>query len=147
MSCFSILSARYFRVVVYITSIWKCCANGTYSLASPLILRSGDRRADVVTCVVILSGLRKLVHCPCHELCNVVSIKSYMQWNDVIQMQNYGHDERSVPASYNVHTQEPRFPCFGRKMLVRVGIGASSNSNVRFGFVFGGLQANGSTCA
>ena len=54
-------------------------------------------------------------------------------------MRNYGHDERGVPASYSVHTQELYFPFFGRKMFARVGIGASSNSDVRFGFVFGGL--------
>ena len=105
----------------------------------------GTGRADVVACVVMSSGQRKLVHCPCHELCNVVSIKSYMQCNDATQMRNYGHGERGVPASYSVHTQEPRFPFFGWEVFAGVSIGTSSDSDVRFGF--DGLGASGSTCA
>jgi len=69
----------------------------------------GTRRADVVACVVISSSLRKLVHCPCHKLCNVVNIKSYMQCNDATQMRNYEHDEQGVPASYSVDTQNTIF--------------------------------------
>ena len=70
-----------------------------------------------------------------------------MQCNDATQMRNYGHDEGGVPASYSVHTQGQRFPFFGREVLVGVGIGASSDSDVRFGFVFEGLGASGSICA
>ena len=40
------------------------------------------------------------------------------------------HGERAVHASYNVHTQEPRFSFFGRKVLARVGINTSLDSDV-----------------
>ena len=82
--------------------------------------------------MVMSSAQRKLVHCPCHKSSNVVNIKSYMQCNDAIYMQNYAHGERGVPASYSVHTQELRFPFFGRKVFAIVGFGALSDSNVIF---------------
>ena len=65
-----------------------------------------------------------------------------MQYNYATQMRNYGHGEQRVPASYSVHTQEPRSPFFGWEVFVGVGIGASSDFNVRFGFVFGVLGAS-----
>ena len=87
---------------------------------------------DVGAFVVMSSGQRKLVHCPCHKSCNVVSMKSYMQCNNATQMRNYAHGERGVPASYSVHTQELCFLFFGREVLAIVGFGAPSDSDVIF---------------
>ena len=47
-------------------------------------------------------------------------------------MRIYAFGERGVPASYSVHTQELRFPFFGREVLAIDGFGTPSDSDVIF---------------
>ena len=77
----------------------------------------GTGRGDVVAYVVISFGLRTLVHCPLHELCNTMSIRSYTQFKDEAHMRNYRHDKQGVLGGYSVDVEGPCILFFGRKVI------------------------------
>ena len=78
----------------------------------------GSGRVDVVAYVVISFGLRTLVHCPLHELCNIMSIRSYIHFNDEAHMRNCRCDKWGAHVGYSVDAQGLRFPFFYGKLLL-----------------------------
>ena len=77
----------------------------------------GTGRVDIVAYMMISFGLLILIHCPWHVLYNIMSTKSYTQFNDEAQIRNYRHDKQGVPASYSVDVEGLRFLFFDRKLL------------------------------
>ena len=57
-----------------------------------------------------------------------------MQYNDEIQIRNYGRNKRAIPTGYCVDAQAPRLLFFGREGPAGARTGASSNPELRIGF-------------
>ena len=75
-----------------------------------------------------------------------MSTRSYTQFNDEAQMQNYRRNKKGVPVDYSVDVQRPRFLFSWREVIAQAGTGVSLDTGVSIEFAAEGTGANGSIC-
>ena len=70
-----------------------------------------------------------------------MSVESYIQYNDKIQMRNYGRNKRGIPASYCVNAETPHFLFFRQEGHAGARTSASSNPTLKIRFADEGIGA------